>query len=728
MIKLILRWLLTRLYGVEVHGLAHCRQAGGRVLIVANHTSYLDAALLFAFLPGHLTFAVNAGVARRWWVRLALAWVDHFPMEPANPFSIRGLVKFVQQGRQAVIFPEGRITVTGSLMKIYQGPGLVADRSRAALLPVRIDGAQLSPFSRLRGRERLRWFPRIRITVLPPRHLLIPTAVRGRARRVAAGRLLADLMTEMIFVTSDYRHTLFEALLDARRRHGGRRLVMEDVERRPVSYDGLIRRIFVLGRVLAGDTARGERVGLLLPNTVNTVAALFALQVHGRVPAMLNFSAGARNVLAAAQAVELRIVVTSRRFVQMARLAALIERLEERLRMVYLEDLRDRLQAGDRLRGVWCALFARTAYNHLSRRAQAGDPAVVLFTSGSEGVPKGVVLSHANLLANRAQLAARLDFNAQDIILNALPMFHSFGLTAGTLLPLLSGMKTFFYPNPLHYRIIPELAYDLNATILFGTNTFLAGYARYAHPYDFYSMRYVFAGAEKLHDETRRVWAEKFGLRVLEGYGSTETAPVLAVNTPMDFRAGSVGRLIPGIEYELEPVPGVSAGGRLLVRGPNIMLGYLRAGRPGVLEPPAATRGNGWYDTGDIARVDDDGFVWLLGRARRFAKIGGEMVSLAAVEDLAARLWPKALHAAINLPDPRKGERIALLTTQGGATREQLAAFAKQEGAGELMVPRRVAVTRVMPVLGSGKVDYGAVRELLDEQPVPPMVVTTTKQ
>ena len=324
-----------------------------------------------------------------------------------------------------------------------------------------------------------------------------------------------------------------------------------------------------------------------------------------------------------------------------------------------------------------------------------------------------MVLSHANLLANREQLAARVDFSARDIILNALPLFHSFGLTAGTLLPLLSGMRAFFYPSPLHYRIVPEVSYDINATILFGTNTFLAGYARFAHPYDFYSVRYVFAGAEKLQEATRRVWADKFGLRILEGYGATETSPVLAANTPMDNAAGSVGRFLPGIEHRLEPVPGVERGGRLYVRGPNVMLGYLLHDRPGELVPTDSALGAGWYDTGDIVSLDKAGFVRIEGRAKRFAKVGGEMVSLAAVEELAARVWPGALHAVVSVPDPQKGEQLVLITEQAGAERAELSAFARQDGIGEISVPRQIVITTAVPLLGTGKIDYAAARALV---------------
>jgi acyl-[acyl-carrier-protein]-phospholipid O-acyltransferase/long-chain-fatty-acid--[acyl-carrier-protein] ligase len=318
-------------------------------------------------------------------------------------------------------------------------------------------------------------------------------------------------------------------------------------------------------------------------------------------------------------------------------------------------------------------------------------PAVILFTSGSEGLPKGVVLSHRNLLSNCQQLAARIDFNASDVVLNALPVFHSFGLTGGTLLPILNGVRTLLYPSPLHYRIVPALAYDANATILFGTDTFLSGYARMAHGYDFYSLRYIFAGAERVRDETRKVYSEKFGLRILEGYGATEAGPVIAVNTPMHFRAGTVGRLLPGIAARLDPVPGIEEGGRLSISGPNIMTGYFKADAPGVLQPPEG----GWHDSGDIVTIDEDGFITIRGRAKRFAKIGGEMVSLPAVEGYAAALWPDADHAVVTRPDPRKG-----------ADAKALQSWARANGVTELMVPRDIRLLEALPVLGTGKLDY----------------------
>jgi len=321
------------------------------------------------------------------------------------------------------------------------------------------------------------------------------------------------------------------------------------------------------------------------------------------------------------------------------------------------------------------------------------------------------VLSHKNIQANRFQLSACVDFTSVDIVFNALPLFHSFGLTGGMLLPVLSGLKVFLYPSPLHYRIIPELSYDTNATILFGTDTFLSGYAKLAHPYDFYSIRYVFSGAEKLKEETRKLWSEKFGVRIFEGYGTTETSPVIATNTPMHNRPGTVGRLLPAIHYKLEEVAGITEGQRLLVKGPNIMLGYLRAENPGVIDPPPA----GWYDTGDIVSIDNDGYLKILGRAKRFAKIGGEMISLPAVENYLNQLWPTFQHAVISIPDAKKGEQLVLVTTNPQAAREEILTFAKANSIPEIMIPKKIITLDKLPLLGTGKTDYVAITKLVAE-------------
>ena len=423
---------------------------------------------------------------------------------------------------------------------------------------------------------------------------------------------------------------------------------------------------------------------------------------------MINFTAGTANILSACKAAEVKTVLTSRAFVEQAKLTAVVEEVGRSVKIVWLDDIRATIGLKDKLLGA-----LRKGSPRVARKAD--DPAVILFTSGSEGTPKGVVLSHRNILANAAQAASRIDFHSGDKVFNVLPIFHSFGLTAGTVLPLMSGVPVYFYPSPLHYRLVPELIYGSNATIIFGTDTFLAGYARTAHPYDFRSVRYCFSGAEPVKASTRQVYMEKFGLRILEGYGVTEAAPVIALNTPMYNRSGTVGKIMPGMEYRLEPVPGVDTGGRLYIRGPNIMMGYLRAEKPGVLEPLA----DGWHDTGDIVAIDDGGFVAIRGRAKRFAKIGGEMISLAAVETLADELWKGFMSAVVAVPDARKGEKLILLTDAANATRADLLAFAKERGAVELMVPAEVRVVAKVPVLGSGKVDYVTVGKMVrgDDQP-----------
>jgi acyl-[acyl-carrier-protein]-phospholipid O-acyltransferase/long-chain-fatty-acid--[acyl-carrier-protein] ligase len=709
-VKIVLAALLRLLYRVKVRGLENSAAAGDRVVIVANHVSFLDGLLLAVFLPGRPTFAIDTQIARRWWVRPALRLFDAVTIDPTSPLATKVLIRAVQSGRQCVIFPEGRITVTGALMKIYEGPGMIADKAEAPILPVRIDGAQYTAFSRLRGKVRLRWFPPITITVLPPRRITARPALKGRQRRQDIGLKLHDLMTELVFQTCDWNVTLFSALLDARNVHGGRSVIVEDVGYRPLTYHRLVAGSLVLGRRLARLTGHGEYVGVLLPNSAAAAVTFFALQAFGRVPALLNFSTGSAGMLAACQAARLKVVLTSRRFITAARLDAVLADLERQAKIIRLEDIHSAIGVGDKLIGVLRSRLPALAGR--SSAAKPGDPAVVLFTSGSEGTPKGVVLSHANIMANRYQLGAVVDFNSTDRVFNALPIFHSFGLTGGLLLPLLTGVRTFLYPSPLHYRIVPLLAYGTDATILFGTDTFLSGYARAAHPYDFYSVRYVFAGAERVREETREAWFRKFGLRILEGYGATETSPVIAVNTAMHFKAGSVGRFVPGIDHKLEPVPGVAEGGRLLLSGPNVMMGYLRVERPGQIEPPQ----DGVYDTGDIVSIDEMGFITILGRVKRFAKIAGEMVSLTAIERLAGELWPNDHHAVIAIPDEKKGEQLVLVTDRRDAARGLLLDHAHRAGAPELFVPRRILSVAEVPVLGTGKIDYGRVAQLARER------------
>jgi acyl-[acyl-carrier-protein]-phospholipid O-acyltransferase / long-chain-fatty-acid--[acyl-carrier-protein] ligase len=708
--RALFQWYFRLFHETRIEGLENLDAAGDRSILIINHLSFLDGCLVAAFLPGDIVFAIDTEQARRFWFLKYI--LDVFPVDPTNPMAIRAMVKAVRDGRRLAIFPEGRITLTGALMKIYDGPGMIADKAEAMVIPVRIDGLQFHKTSRMHGKLPLRWFPRLNLKVLPPVRVDVPATVKGRMRRAALGRVMQDIMVDAAFRPERLRHSLFGALLEARRQYDKGLPVIADIVPNEtggttlteLTYSRLILGSVVLGRKLAAFTRPGEHVGVMLPNAVGTLVTFFALQAQGRVPAMMNFTTGPDGMLSCCAAAGIETILTSRRAVQKGKLDRLVEAVSAKVRIVYLEDVRTSITPIDKLRGM---LVARRPERLPGASLDAGSPALVLFTSGSEGAPKGVVHSHRALLANCAQLRSIVDFNPLDRVFNALPMFHSFGMTA-TLLPLMYGVRGFLYPSPLHYKLVPEMVYAEQSTIMFGTDTFLTGYARKGNALDFQSLRYIFAGAEKVRPETRAAYMAHFKKPIFEGYGVTETAPVLALNTWANAQEGSVGRLLPGIEARLEPVPGIDEGGRLFVRGPNVMLGYLRAEAPGVLEPPP----DGWYDTGDIVTIDDAGFVTIKGRAKRFAKIGGEMVSLAAAEALANTVWKDAVHAVITVPDARKGEKLLLVTTQRDAEPRPLLAVARERGTAEIQVPRDVMFVDKMPLLGTGKIDYPAVQRL----------------
>jgi len=698
-------------YKVKVTGKEHFDSLEDRVLIVANHTSFLDGILLALFLPTEVSFAIHGKYYNKWWMAPVKRVVPLFGIEHSDPMAMKSLIQHVKDGHKVVVFPEGRITSTGSLMKIYPGSGMVAERADAWILPVRIEGAQYSHFSLLSHQLRLRWFPKITLTILPPKKIELPEGMNKRERRYKAGEVLSDMMREMVFESSVYKKRLWDSLLDASEIHGKDHEIIEDLEREPLSFKDVFTRSMVLQQLLPKTLQRGERVGLLLPNANACYLTFFAMQARGLTPAMLNFTAGEKSTIAALETATIKTVITSKKFIELGELDELIAVIKQHAEVIYLEDLREKLSLYHKLKGLLFATFPSIGIRRLIQDVQPEDAAVVLFTSGSEGVPKGVVLSHQNILANVEQVRASISFGANDVCLNALPMFHSFGLTAGTMLTTLKGIKTFFYPTPLHYRVIPEVAYDINATIIFGTNVFLAAYAKYAHPYDFYSLKYAVAGAEKLQEETRLAWMNKFGIRILEGYGATETSPILSVNTLMHFKLGTVGRFMPGIQHKLEHVPGIPKGGRLFVKSPNVMKGYLLHDTPGELLPPE----DGWYDTGDIVEVDREGFIHILGRAKRFAKVAGEMISLTAVEEMCKNCWPEHDHIALAFPDSSKGEKLVLMSTMESPLRKTLTDYAKEQGIHELQVPKKYLYVTEIPLLGTGKVHYVAAQALAEK-------------
>jgi acyl-[acyl-carrier-protein]-phospholipid O-acyltransferase/long-chain-fatty-acid--[acyl-carrier-protein] ligase len=444
----------------------------------------------------------------------------------------------------------------------------------------------------------------------------------------------------------------------------------------------------------------------MLPNVAAMPVSFFALQAYGYVPAMINFTAGAPAIESACATAQLDTIITSQAFVEAFGLHDLVANLAPNVRFIYLEEVRQKIGVAQKIAGLLTPVKRLPGYH-----VNPHDEAVVLFTSGSEGVPKGVVLSHHNVVSNIEQISAMLTLLPGEQLLNALPTFHCFGLTAGMLWPILKGAKVFLYPSPVHYAVVPEMSYQTNAKLIFGTDTFFTGYARKADPYDFYSLRAMVSGAERLRPETRELFASRFHQAIFEGYGVTETTPVLSVNIPTAFKHGSVGQFVPGIDYRLEPVAGIKEGGQLWVKGPNVMLGYLLSPQPGLLQPPV----DGWHDTGDIVHVDDDGYVWIKGRAKRFAKIGGEMVSLTAVESYINQASPEGHHVVVAVPDERKGEQLVLVTDDISLSRQTVLEAAKDKKVSELMVPKKVILVETVPLLGSGKTNYPAVQKIAEQ-------------
>ncbi|MCL2644670.1 MAG: AMP-binding protein [Betaproteobacteria bacterium] len=715
-LRVLLRALARLLFRVRVHGMEGAIAAvsgqASRLLVIANHESFLDGILLWLFLPlKEPVFIVHPEYVKHPLFRFGLnALVECLPAVPGHPMAVKHVIRLLESGRQVVIFPEGRITLTGRAMKIYEGTAFVASKTGATLLPVQLGGLDHSYFSKMTHWPR-KFFPRITLTILPPTTLPMPEAANAKVRHHESGEALRRMMLEMA-LAQPTQGTLFGELCEMIRLNGRCHRIVGDVSQKEYTNQDFLKMSLTLGRLVSRHAQPGERVGLLLPNMAPTLGFLFGLTAFRRVPALFSYTAGIDGMQAARDAACIRIMITSRAFVEQAKLAGKLAALQGLERIIYLEDLRKEMTFCDKL---WLMGWAQWFPRQVEVNADTEDAAVVLFTSGSEAKPKGVVLSHRAILANVVQTRVMLNITRDDNVFNVLPLFHSFGLTTATLTSFLSGANVFLYPSPLHYRLIPELAYDRACTVLLGTNNFLSNYGRYAHPYDFFRLRCVVSGAEKLSATVRGMWFEKFGIRIMEGYGATETAPVITVSSSMAFRSGSVGQFLPGIEYRLHPVPGVERGGVLHVRGPNVMSGYLKADNPGVLQPPASSEGPGWHDTGDIVEVDNDGFVFIVGRVKRFAKVAGEMVSLEAVEKLAQAVSPTGFHAASSHSDENRGEVLVLFTTDAQVDRSALQKAAQQQGFPELAVPKKIVRVDAIPLLGSGKTDYVTLKRMAED-------------
>ena len=705
------------LFGVRTKGMEHAKAINGTpTVIIANHSSLLDGMLLAATLPVQPAFAISTDMYEKTRknpvLRFLMDRLTLFPVDSTKPQSIKSMARLVASGQPLVIFPEGRLTTTGTLMQIFDGAGAVADAADAQILPVHIKGLHFLPFGTVGLKNHPRTLrPELTVTALPPRKLDLPEGGSARQRRKIRHRQLEGIMRAMPVEALDSNRTLMDELHFAARHYGMKYNIVEDHMRDKLTYEKVIAGAYVLGDKLRKGTKRKENIGFLLPNSNGAAVTFFALQAYDRVPAMLNAAADIPTLTSCTTTASLKTVVTSRKFVELGKLEDKIEALAKTCKIVYLEDIRKKIGIVEKVTGL---LKARgwLPRPKIKGEGRGSHPAVILFTSGSEGPPKGVVLSSSNILANIAQVHAVTPFGPADKVFNAMPIFHSFGLGGGLLMPMLKGIPSSQYPTPLDGKTIPKAAYMSDATIMFGTDTFLSLYARSTDSNaDFNNLRMIFAGAEPLSRQTYETYFERFGVKIYQGYGMTEASPVVSINTPAMNESGTVGRFLPCLETRLEPVPDIPGGHRLYLKGPNIMIGYLRHDHPGVIHPPQ----DGWHDTGDIVSLTDNGFVKIAGRAKRFAKIGGEMVSLDAVENIArAASAQDKEQAAILRQQDGKPDEIVIYTTDPALKREQLSKAAQDLNRSALGLPKNenIVVLNALPKLATGKTDYQALKKL----------------
>ena len=677
-------------------------------LIVANHTSYFDAPLLASFLPRNTQYAIDVsiynGLKNNKLYGFILPYLPLHPIDSKNAYEIKQLARLAKSGTPVMIFPEGRLTSTGTIGQIFDGASAVADSAHARIVPVHLGGMNFAPLGSTRLEDYpKRWFPRMSASVIEPVKLELDEKQKGRPRRAERLRQLKKVMHELPIRALDKDRSLIDTLHYTASHFGYGHRILDDVKNTGVKYGRLLTGVYVLGEKLSEMTNSNENVGLLLPNSVAATTAFFGLQAYGRTPAMLNAAADITSIVSCTETAQVKTVVTSREMVAMAKLEPKIDELGKTCKIVYLEDVRKSILPADKLRAT---MRARGLLPRPAAQKKGGDTAVIIFTSGSEGAPKGVALSSTNILSNIEQVNAITPFKPKDKAFNAMPIFHSFGLSGGLLMPVLRGIRSFQFPSPLESGTIPKAIYHYDATIMFGTDTFLNLYARKAENKDMISLNNVFSGAEALKNETRDIYLKRFGIQIHPGYGLTEASPVVALNVRGEHEDDTVGRFLPCIEPKLEPVPGVENGYRLYIKGPNIMMGYMKHDKPGVIQPPP----DGWHDTGDIITLTENDFVKIAGRAKRFAKIGGEMVALDVVEEIARAATQKkdSEQAIILQQSPETGDSLVLFTTDPDLKREHLTRAASDTKRSLLGLPKNADIHYIekMPHLPTGKTDY----------------------
>jgi len=705
----------------------------GPALLVSNHLSLADGFLVGASVPRLVNFLIWRPYYEK------KPWHYLFRTMKAIPISdsdsgkeiLRSLMaarRALQEGRLVCLFAEGQISRTGNLLEFKRGFEVIVKDLDVPVIPVHLDRVWGSIFSFEHGKvifKRPRQIPYpVTVTFGQP----VPAPVRAAQVRQAVMDLGADAFALRLEKTSSLA---LEFLKKAKTRP--RSLAVADSSGLKMSYGRLAAVSSALADHLEALTAsgaggaRGECVGLLLPPSVGAAVANIALSLLGRVPVNLNYTAGSKVLDLALEKAHIRRILTSRRLLEKTGLPATSS-------MVYLEDLVARLSKGRVLwkRVLFSLLPTSAVLQTFGRRAARDNQslATILFSSGSTGIPKGVMLTHANILANLQSLAQVFDVGRTDRMIGVLPFFHSFGLTATLWFPLISGFSAIYHVNPLDAKIVGELAGQYKATLLLATPTFLLAYTRKCTPEQFRRLRYVIVGAEHLRESIARAFEEKFGITPLEGYGCTELSPVATVNVPdvsmgevhqLGHKAGMIGQPLPGVSIRIvnpdtgEPLA-QGEKGLLLVKGANVMKGYL--GDPE--KTREVIREGGWYVTGDIAVVDPAGFVRIVDRQSRFSKIGGEMVPHVGVEEKLQQLCGRAepTFVVTAAPDEKRGEQLVVLYAGYEGSIDELYGRLQASDLPKLWIPARGSFFEIpaLPYLGTGKLDLSALRALAREK------------
>lgn len=647
-------------------------------IFISNHPSKDDVSILSNLLPSKVFFALHN--AEKDLYKDIIKNRNHIFYNHDDSKSLSKLNDLLNKGTPILIFPEAKVSHMGSVIKIYDEISNFIRNTDSTVNPISIMGTE---------NENYFPYPHIKVVLEKP----FPAETTDTKKIT---KLFQDIRLKH---ANKSNVNLYNELLKVSKKIGDKKIILEDLNSK-MTYKNLLMAINVFHHKLKPLLDTEKRIGIFLPTSSANTLTLFSLFQLGKTPALLNFSMGEQALIDCVETADLKVIITSKVFIKAGELEDTINKISKHCNILYLEDIKNSVTATDKLKGF-------SDYT-LLRKADEGDKEIILFTSGSESKPKGVILTHDNLFSNIQQALSVIDIKTNDRMFSAMPAFHSFGLTVGTLLPILTGMYTFMYPSPLHHKMIPNLVYQKEATIMFGTSTFFSMYEKSAHDCDLNTIRIAIVGAEKLKEDVSRSWFDRFGIRIFEGYGVTETSPVISLNTPTAYKKNSVGRLLPGIDYKIEPVDGIEKGGNLFVKGPNIMKGYLIHNKGFVpLEE--------WHETGDIVDMDENGFINIVARLKRFAKIGGEMISLNFIEELASQCFEEQGFASVSIPDKKKGEKVILFTTNENIAEKDFKRFIKAHKHSSLLIPKEFKYIESIPLLGTGKTDYVSLQQLAQD-------------